>query len=137
DLSITYLLDGDEIDPDELAGADGDLEIQIETTANEDVDETFFEHYLLQISLTFDPEKFSNIIAPEGTKASSGQDQQVSFSALPGQEEVFIVSAKVTDMEMEPISINAVPANMSVDTPDLSDVTGEMETLADAIQEVS
>jgi len=136
-LSITYLLDGEEMNPEELAGADGELEIQIETTANENIDETFFEHYLLQISLTFDPEVFTDILAPEGTKASSGQDQQVSFSVLPGQEEVFIVSADVTEMEMDPIQINAVPANMSVDTPDLSNVTGEMETLTDAIQEVS
>lgn len=136
-ISITYLLDGKKVNPDELAGKDGSLEIQIKTTANEDVNQVFFENYLLQISLTFDPEIFDNVLAPEGTKANSGKNQQISFSALPGQEEEFIVTANVSDLEMEPISISAVPANLSVEKPNLSDMTGEMETLTDAIQAVN
>lgn len=137
DISITYLLNGKEAKPEELAGKDGQLEIQIETAANEDVDEVFFENYLLQISLTFDPEKFNHLVAPEGTKANAGKNQQITFSVLPGQEEEFIVRADVTNLEMEPISINAVPANMSIDKPDLDEATGELETLADAIEAVS
>lgn len=137
DITITYLLDGKKVNPEELAGKDGELEIQIETAANEETDETFFEYYLLQISLTFDTEKFNHIVAPEGTKANAGKNQQVTFSVLPGQEEEFIVTANVSDLEMDPISIHAVPANMTIDKPDLDEMTGEMDSLSEAIQEVS
>lgn len=135
-ISITYLLNGKEISPEELAGEEGSFEIQIKSTANEDIDPVFFENYLLQISLTFDPAKFNNIQAPEGTKANAGTDQQISFTVLPEQEETFIVTADASDLEMDPIDISAIPANLSIDSPDLSDMTGEMDSLSDAIREV-
>src|SRR5699024_11309126 len=40
DIEITYLLDGEKVDPNALAGKGGSLEIQIETSANEKVDKT-------------------------------------------------------------------------------------------------
>lgn len=111
DVSITYLLDGKKINPENLVNESGSLEIQITTAANEQVDASFFENYLLQISLTLDPLVFQNIQAPKGTEANVGRDKQITFSVLPEQEETLILSAKMTDFEMEPISISAVPAN--------------------------
>jgi X-X-X-Leu-X-X-Gly heptad repeat protein len=136
DISITYLLDGKKMKPEELAGKEGSLEIRLETTASKNADPLFIENYLMQMSLTFDPEKFSDIQAPEGTKANAGKDQQISFTVLPDQEEVFIVTAEGSGMEMDPIEISAIPANLSIDSPDLSDMTGGMNSLADAIQGV-
>ncbi|SDI90931.1 YhgE/Pip domain-containing protein [Natribacillus halophilus] len=137
DINVTYLLDGEEVAPDDLAGEDGSLEIQIATSANENVDPLFFENYMLQISLTLDPSIFADIQAPEGTKATEGQNQLITFTGMPEQEEEFIVSANVTDLEMDPIDISASPASMPLDDPDLGGMEEDMQSLSDAISEVN
>ncbi|WP_404458016.1 YhgE/Pip domain-containing protein [Oceanobacillus kapialis] len=136
DISITYLLDGEEVAPEDLAGASGSLEIQISTSANEDVDPEFFRNYLLQIGVTLDPAIFDNIQAPEGTMANAGQNKQVTFSVMPEQEETYIISSDVSEFEMNPIEINAAPYSMSIESPDLGGMTGEMQELSDAISDI-
>lgn len=136
DIFITYLLDGQEINPDELAGQSGELDIQITTSANEQVDALFFENYMLQVSLTLDPLVFNNIQAPKGTEANAGKNKQITFSVLPDQEEELVVSAQVTDFEMNPIDISAIPANIAIDSPELGDMEGDMSSLSDAIRMV-
>lgn len=135
-ISITYILDGKEMLPEDLAGESGDLEIQIETSANDAVDETFFNYYMLQIVITFDPVKVTNIQAPEATEANEGKDKRMNFTVLPEQEEVFIVSAQVTNLEMDPIDISAVPANIGFDDPNTDELAEDMKKLADAIGDV-
>ncbi|MBU5468049.1 YhgE/Pip domain-containing protein [Virgibacillus sp. MSJ-26] len=137
DISITYLLDGKEVTPDELAGQSGDFEIQLKTSENKDVDSTFFENYLLQISLTLDPLVFNDIQAPEGTEANEGKNKQISFMVLPDQEEELILTAHVNDFKMDPIDISAVPANIAIEDPDIGNMTGDMESLSDAIHQVN
>lgn len=136
DLSITYMLDGKEIQPDQLAGQSGDLEIRITTSANETVNPLFFEYYLLQISLTFDPLIFHDIQAPKGTIANEGKNKLINFSVMPEQEEVLIVSAHVKDLKIEPIQLSAIPANLAIEDPDVGDMTDDMKTLSDAIREI-
>ncbi len=132
-ISITYELDGQKMKPEELAGESGDLEIHIETTANETVDPMFFNYYMLQISLVFDPLMFKEIQAPESTVANEGKNKRINFTLLPEQEEFFIISTEVTDFEMEPIEITAVPANLGFDDPNTDELASEMQQLADAI----
>lgn len=137
DIMITYLLDGQEVAPENLAGESGSLEIQIVTSANEDVDPSFFENYLLQISLTLDPSIADDIQAPDGIESTSGKDKQISFTVMPEQEEEFIVSANITDFEMNPMDISATPSSMAIEDPDLSGVKGEMQSLSDAISDIN
>jgi len=136
-IDITYLLDGEEVAPDELAGKSGSLEIQIATSANESVDSVFFKNYLLQISLTLDPSIADDIQAPDGTEATSGKNKQINFTVMPEKEEEFIVSANVTDFEMDPIDISAAPYSMSVEDPDLGGMKSDMQSLSDAISDIN
>lgn len=135
-ISIRYLLDGQETKPAELAGQSGKLEIQITTTANEAFDPVFFDYYLLQISMKLDTLIFDNILAPKGTEAKEGKDSLISFNVMPGEKEEIIVSANVRDLEMDPIDIVAIPANLAIEGPDTDDLTGDIDKLVDAIDEV-
>lgn len=137
DISITYLLDGKEMEPEQLAGESGTLDIQIETTANESVDPLFFNYYMLQISFVFDPLVFKEIQAPESTEANEGKNKRINFTVLPEQEEVFIISSEVTNLEMEPIDITAVPASIGFEDPNTDELAEEMEQLADAIATIN
>lgn len=137
DISMAYFLDGKEMKPDQLAGQSGRLEIHIPTAANEHVNPLFFEHFLLQVSLTLDPKVFRDIQAPKGTEANEGKNKQITFSVMPEQEEILILTAHVTDFEMDPIQIAAIPANIAIEDPDLSNMTSDMKLLSDAIREIN
>ncbi len=136
DISIAYLLDGREVNADELAGQHGALEIQISTTQNPSVNPLFFENYLLQISLTLNPLIFDNIHAPKGTEANAGKNKQIAFSIMPEQEEDLIISANVTNLELDPIEIMAIPANIAMEDPDFGSMSKNMQSLSDGIGEV-
>ncbi|MCG5103989.1 YhgE/Pip domain-containing protein [Oceanobacillus alkalisoli] len=136
DFKMTYYLDGEEVTPEELAGKDGTLEIEIDTSENEAIDPIFYENYLLQISFAFDGEKTSNIETDEGILANAGKDIQVTYTVLPEEEAVLSVTADVTDFELASIDISAIPQNMSIDAPDTDEFTAEIGTLADALQSI-
>ncbi len=137
DISITYLLDGKKMDPEDLLGANGELTIQIETRKNEDIDPTFFEYYLLQVNLTLDPLHFKNIIAPKGTEANEGKNKLMTFSVMPDKEEVMIVTTDVRDFKMEPIEMSAVPANIGFESPDTKELSSDMQALSNAIRDIN
>src|SRR5699024_10890184 len=87
DISITYLLNCKEVNPDELAGRRGAFEIQLKTSVNTDVESSFFENYLLQICRTPAPLVSSDIQAPEGSGANEGKNKRIAFMVLSDQAE--------------------------------------------------
>lgn len=137
DVSISYILDGKQISPDELAGKKGHVQIEIRTFANEQVDPVFFENYLLQISLALDTAKYSNIKAPDGMLANAGKNKQVTFTVMPEKEEKLTVEADALHFELDGIDITAIPSSMPIDAPNIDDMTGEMEILTDAIKDIN
>lgn len=137
DINVSYLLDGEKINPKELAGKGGQLQIKIETSANDQVNSTFYENYLLQISLTLDPSIYSNINATDGMVANAGKNKQVTFTVMPEQDGELLLEADVQNFELNGIDITAVPSSMSIDTPDMDEMTGDIKTLSDAIREVN
>ena len=137
DIAVTYFLDGKEISPKELAGKDGQLQIKIETSANETVNPAFFENYLLQISLTFGSEVANSIKAEDGMVANAGKNKQVTFTVMPENEEELMVQAEVDDFELNGIDITGVPSTMSIDAPDVDEMTGDMKSLTGAIAEIN
>ncbi|WP_254901796.1 YhgE/Pip domain-containing protein [Thalassobacillus devorans] len=136
-IDVTYKLDGKEIPPEKLLGKDGDLEIEINTSKNDKGDESFFNNYLLQISLTFDSANYKNIEAEDATVANAGKNRQVTFTAIPEKEESFMVNAQVSDLEMEPIEIAATPSSIPIEEPDTEEMKSEMQSLSDATAEVN
>src|SRR5690625_3182006 len=135
-IDITYYLDGEEISASDLAGQSGKLEIHIQTKKNKKIDKVFYEHYLLQIMVSFDPLYFENIQAPKGTEANEGKNKLITFSVMPGQDETLITTADATNIEIEPIEISAIPANIALDDMETDDMGDELETLTDAIARI-
>jgi len=135
-FKITYYLNGKEIAPEELLGKDGDLKIAIETGENRGVDDNFFKHYTLQISVPFDVEKFSNVQAEDATVINAGKTEQVTFTVLPEKEADVTISAQVEDFELDGIDIVAIPFVMTLDDIETDEMVGDMESLSDAIAEL-
>lgn len=84
-FELKYILDGKEVDAEELAGAAGDLEIHMTIKENQAVaNPAFYQAYLLQVSFTFDNDLCEDIVAKGASMADAGADQQVTFTVMPG-----------------------------------------------------
>jgi putative membrane protein len=136
-ISVSYLLDGKKMNSDELAGKNGHVDIKIVTSQNAQADPVFFENYLLQVSLTLDGSLFNNIQSDSGMIANVGKDKQVTFTVMPEKEGQLSMEADVTDFELAGIDIAAVPSTLSIDPPDMDEMTGEMNSLSDGIKKVN
>ncbi|MCM3762897.1 YhgE/Pip domain-containing protein [Alkalihalobacillus oceani] len=136
DFSLSYELDGEEMTVDELAGANGRLQITIDTSRNEDVDPSFFENYLLQIALTFEEGTYETLETSDGVIANAGKDKQVTFTVMPGEEKELSLSAAVTDFEFSGIDITAVPPAMAIEAPGADEIAGEFSSLTAGVKEM-
>lgn len=135
-LSIAYFLDNTELSADALAGKSGHLEIRITTRQNTAIDPSFFDNYLLQIAITLDTDKCSNITAAGATLANAGTDKLVTYTVMPGKEGNISLSADVKDFGMDGIQVSAIPFSMNIELPDTSGFTGELKLLSEAISQL-
>ena len=131
DIDIRYTLNGEKITPEELAGKSGELEISLGFHQNIACDSSFFDRYALQTTMTLDTEKCENIVANGATVANVGQNKQLSYILLPGNEKEYTVTADVTDFEMESISINGIRMDLSIDI-DNEELMAQVRQIEDA-----
>lgn len=136
EFSVSYKLNGKQLDPIELLGKNGKVEITIHTKKNEKINPVFYEHYMLQVGLSFDVGRFSNIKAEDATIANAGKMEQVTFTVLPEKDAELTVTALVEDFEMESIEFVAIPFMMAIDDIDTDDMVQDMKLLSDAIAEL-
>ncbi len=132
-VDVQYYLDGALTPADELAGKTGKVSIDISTQPNPNADASFFDNYLLQISVTLDNSKFENITAPDGTIANAGSDKLINFTVMPGDSAELSVKADATDFSMDGIEFAALPMSLSIDTPDTTELSDDLTSLSEAI----
>lgn len=133
DISISYLLDGKEHLPAELAGKDGQLEIIISSGPTSSVDAAYYDNYLLQISVTLDAAKYVNISAKGGTVANAGRNKIVTYTLMPGKPGNVSLQANVTDLSLAAIELFAVPLAMQFEAPDMTAMTEDLSVLSRAV----
>ncbi|WP_343246945.1 hypothetical protein [Diplocloster hominis] len=135
--TINYQLDGASVSADQLAGAAGHLSLQIHTAQTPDMEPSFYDNYMMQITVTMDNRLSRNITAPDASIANAGSDKQIVFTALPGKEGKFSLEADVHDFAMDGIMIAAIPFSMAIEMPDTSEMTGDITELSDAIDQLN
>ena len=137
--NIEYFLDGSKIQPDELAGKSGSLEIKINSVKNnnEKISDIFYDNYMQQITVTLKIDKCNNIKANGATAANAGKNRMLVFTVMPKHDADITVTADISDFEMAGIEITAMPFSMSIEMPDIDNMTGDFDLLADAISELN
>lgn len=136
-LDIGYSLDGVDIAPQELAGKSGVLDIHVATKQNTSINPVFYDNYMLQISITLDTEKCSDINAPGATLASAGKNKIIAYTVMPGKDANILLSATVKDFTMTGIDISAIPFSMSIEMPDTDSMINDFTDLSDAISDLN
>lgn len=136
-IDIRYELGGKEFSASELAGKNGALEIAIAITQNKAINPVFYENYILQVSLTLDTERCTDIVSPNATIASAGKDKVIAHTILPGNDSNITVAANVHDFIMGGIEITAMPLAMLIEIPGTDSLTEDMTSLADAVSDLN
>ena len=130
-FSLTYRLNGQPIEADELAGKSGRVEIDLDVRKNEAVQSDLFRSHALQITVQLDTDKCRNIQAEGATQANVGSNRQLSYIVLPNTEKTIQITTDATDFEMDAISINGVQLSLDIDV-DSSDLSEETDKIVDA-----
>ncbi len=119
-IEVHYILDGTEVEPEDLAGRSGALIIRIDVNPNPDCSGDWFNQYALQTTVTLDTAHADSIRADGGTIASVGSEKQIVFTLLPGQTSEVEVAADVTDFTMPAITFNGVQLQLKLDIDGVS-----------------
>ena len=136
-FDISYDMNGAKVAASALAGQSGDLTIHITTAPNDSVNPVFYDNYLLQISITLDTDKYSNITAPDATIASAGKNTVINYTVMPKKDADISISATVNDFTMTGIQISGMPLSMNLDAPNTDDMLGDFGKLSDAISDLN
>ncbi|MPW25719.1 YhgE/Pip domain-containing protein [Alkalibaculum sp. M08DMB] len=136
-VSADYQLDKDEISPSELAGKNGALSITISITQNESINPVFYENYILQVSLTFDSDKCTDIVSPNATIANAGKNKVITHTVMPGEIGEITITANVQDFTMSGIEISAMPISMNIEMPDTDSLVEDMISMSDAVSNLN
>ena len=138
-VDILYELDGKEIDAKDLAGKSGKLKIILKITQNKSADKDFFDNYLMQVSLSLNTKQCKDIKAEGATAANSGDNKQLTYNIMAGQEKEITIKTNVKDFELDPISFSAVPMSFDIDTDqmDTSKLTNKTKDLTDGVQSLN
>ncbi len=134
-IEIHYFIDGKEYQADEIAGMSGALEIKISITQNEKCEESFWQGYALQATLTLDTAICKNIVAEDATIANVGSDKQISYIIMPGKGAELSITADVNDFEMDEMSINGTKLSLSFDMEE-DKITDKVQELKDAVSDL-
>lgn len=134
-ISIKYYVDGKEYTPEEAAGKSGKMEIYFKVSKNEAYDGPFYDAYALQASFTLDTEIAKNITAADATLANVGKKKQLTYTILPGEGIDTVITADVTDFEMDAASINGIPLNMNIQVND-ADLMNKVDELLGGIEDL-
>lgn len=110
DVRITYRLDGQTVDPETLAGKSGRLEITLEVT-NRWKQGDDYQSLLCQATFTLPGDRYSNVEGG-GTQVMVGHDLTVVATLLPAPVASVTLSADVTELELEPITLQVSPGSL-------------------------
>ena len=134
-ISIKYYVDGKEYAPEEAAGKSGKMEIYFKVSKNEAYDGPFYDAYALQASFILDTEIAKNITAADATLANVGNKKQLTYTILPGEGIDTVITADVTDFEMDAVSINGIPLNMNIQVKD-EELMNKVDELLGGIEDI-
>lgn len=137
DISIKYTLDGKSVKAEELGGKSGELGINITVKDGGMDDSSFYDSYLMQVSITLDSRLCTNIKADGATLANSGANKLINFSVMPGTDTELSLTADVISFSMPGITLSGVPFSMGDSLGDVNELTDGLTTLTDAVSQLS
>ncbi|MBW4828038.1 MAG: hypothetical protein KZY61_02065 [Clostridiaceae bacterium] len=154
DVEVKYYLNDKEVDPKDIAGKSGRIKINLEVK-NKDShvismkngkQKTLYTPFVTVAVMNMPLDKFKNVNINSGKLVSDGNNQVITYVALPGVKESLNINkgdidipdslevkADVTDFEMSPIVITTTS-----EIPEIDDISGteDLDELIDGIEKI-
>ncbi len=144
---ISYLLNGSAIDPKDLAGKGGDIEIKINLKNNTKSDDTInytdtatgksmsyqqttYVPMAANVALDLPLDKFYDIDAPASGTVVLGKTMKLNWIKFPYPEENIDIKFKTEKFELDPIQITLLPQMPPITSLDIGD---KLKTMYDGI----
>lgn len=135
-LDIEYKLAGATVKAEDLAGASGEIRININVEENKAADEYFRQNYMMQITVPFNMQNSTLISAPGAVQMIAGHTKTLAFTVLPQTAAHFEIIAQVEDFSMEAIDIAMMKADLS-SYMDVTEMTEGFGTMSDGMEGLS
>lgn len=135
-VTIDYTLDGEPIEPEQLAGKDGNLKITIHLEnlseqktklsfedyqgKNISTDETLHTPFAFQVSTSLSAGKWKNIKSPGASQVVVGDEIQLGWMVFPFPTADITLEMRGDEIELEPFEIAALPSVSALSELDLS-----------------
>ncbi len=134
-FDVSYKLNGQPKQAQELAGAAGLVEINIAIQPNDQAKEYYRNNMLLQVATYINTEDTYSLEAPGSQLQSLGTYKAVLFAALPGEEDTFTIRIGTNSFETQGITMMMIPGTLK-QMEDLKEIKEAKDTIyesADAI----
>lgn len=134
-FDISYKLNGVPKKAEELAGASGLVEINIDAKANKDAKEYYKNNMILQVAMMVNMQDNLSVEAPGSQLQSMGTYKAVIFAAVPGEDKTFTVRIGTESFESLGITMLMVPATLDQidDIRELKESKDKIEDAGDAV----
>ncbi len=136
-VNISWTLNGTPIAAEELSGADGKLNIDIDCKPNELCNENVRKGLTAQISVPLNTKKAENIKSNGASVTNVGNTATVSHIILPGESGKLTIEAEIKDFEMEPITIALVSNKLSAYLDDINALEDGLAEMIDGAKDMS
>ena len=120
-FDVTYKVNGVVTNAEDVAGASGTIEMDIDCYPNEKASEYMKNNFMLICAVPIDNNKVYSVDAPDSQTINLGQYSGVAFEALPGKEGHFVVRMGTDSFETVGAIIMMSPGTVG-DLEDLKDL---------------
>lgn len=136
-VKTTYLLNGVEKRPEELAGEKGLVEINVDLIPNKQVSAYYRNNMALTMAAVVDMDKNLSVRAEGAQVQGVGSMKAIVFFALPGEECHYTLAIGSDDFEFSGLVFMMMPLTLAMldDVADLREAKETLEDSADALSD--
>lgn len=134
-LKLSYQLNGVEKKAEDLAGASGLVEIDVEALPNDKASEYSRDNFVLQAMTVFNADDIISLDAPGAQVQMIGNLRVVLFMAMPGEEQHFAIRVGSEDFSFSGMTFLLLPATLS-QLDQIADLREAKEKTADSFNKI-
>lgn len=133
-VTVSYQLDGKDIDAKDLAGKSGKLSMKLKIEKNADYQGgDYADNYLVQVTGQLKDVEAHNIDAEGATAAANGSNTQLTYMVIPGTTGDYTINADVENFEFDGWQIVGVPLSLALNVDSSSMDTSQLTELSNGI----
>ncbi len=134
-FNITYKLNGVEVKSEELLGASGLIEIEVEVNSNENANDYYRNNYILEVTASYDMSEYLSVESDEAMITDTGNSKTLMFIVLPGQSTKFNIKLGSEDFKMDGITMAGVPLTGDI-LKEISDLVEDKNDVEDSLESI-